>query len=132
MTEAKKFNSRKGSKKFSILLVLYVLDCWSSRERPIKQSQIVDFINNCEHHLGTEVWCDRKTVGRHIKTLQQVGYSVEHIKGKGWYLENGEFDAAECDTLADVVAQSSLPELSKQSFMARLAFRKAFVLKYKK
>lgn len=121
MQTTNRFNSRMGDKKLSLLLVLRVLTCWSSKEHPVKQSQIVEYINNC---ASQTVWCDRKTVARHLKVLREAGYRIEFCKGRGWYIETGRFDADECDILFDLISRSALSAEQKQSLTLKLAYQK--------
>lgn len=129
MNEGKRFNGRKGDKKLSLLLVLRMLDEWSSKDHPIKQSQIVDYINNCAEE---EVWCDRKTVGRHLKVLRKAGYRVQYSKGRGWYLENDRFTHDECDILLDLVSAAQLPSATLQAILSKLVFQQSYDLKFMK
>ena len=126
MNEGRRFNSRKGDKKLSLLLMLRMLQKWSSREYPIQQSQIVDYINNCAE---AEIWCDRKTVARHLKVLKQAGYRVEYVKRRGWYLESDAFTKDEYDLLLGVIAQSSLSAEQKIELASKLAAQKTYDVK---
>ena len=69
------------AKKTIILYVLNVLKLLSSKEYPISQSALTVYLNDI--HIP----CDRKTVGRNIAYLQEFGYPIKKINGKGYYLD---------------------------------------------
>lgn len=71
----------KIAKKTVILYVLNVLKAYSSKDNPVSQTAISNYLNDINVH------CDRKTVGRNITYLQQFGYPIEKISGKGYYLD---------------------------------------------
>ena len=73
--------SKKIAKKTIILYVLNVIKCYSSEEYPVSQTAICNFLNDIH------VDCDRKTVGRNIMYLQEFGYPIKKIAGKGYYLD---------------------------------------------
>ena len=71
----------RNSKKTIILYVLNILKLYSSEEYPVSQTAICEFLN--EIHVP----CDRKTVGRNIVYLQEFGYPIQKVHGKGFYLD---------------------------------------------
>ena len=74
----------KHSKKTIILYVLNILKLYSSEEYPVSQTAICNFLNDIR------VDCDRKTVGRNIVYLQEFGYPIKKVFGKGFYLDKAE------------------------------------------
>ena len=66
----------------SILLVLKALEVGSSPDRPIKQIDLAKMVNDLGGELNVDIWCDRKTVGRHIKLLSAAGYKIAFTKVK--------------------------------------------------
>lgn len=75
-------NDRKQiAKKSSILYVLNIIKLYSSEEHPVSQSAICNFLNEIN------IPCDRKTVGRNIEYLQQFGYPIVKVPGKGFYID---------------------------------------------
>ena len=56
-------------KKQNILLVLKILETGSDKLHPIKQCEIAKIISRVYP-------CDRKTVGRNIKFLMDIGYPI--------------------------------------------------------
>ena len=75
-------NERKRiAKKSSILYVLNIIKLYSSKEYPVSQSAICNFLNEIN------VPCDRKTVGRNIEYLQEFGYPIVNVPGKGFYID---------------------------------------------
>lgn len=70
--------------------------------------------------MDCDVWCDRKTVGRHIKLLIAAGYDIVSVKRKGYYLNKNEFTKAESETLINLVKNSKLDELEKMRLQKKL------------
>ncbi len=101
-------NNRKGNKRLSILLVLRSLELMSDKENPIKQQTLANTINELGGILNLNLWCDRKTVGRHLRTLSAAGYKIVSIKGKGCYLESNKFTKQENEMLIKLVEDSNL------------------------
>ena len=73
-------------KKHLILLVLKLLETETDANHPITQTEIVKTIS--------EVYpCDRKTVGRNIKELKELGYPITKTT-KGFYMNENSFHRA--------------------------------------
>ena len=72
------------AKKVIILYVLNIIKLYSSKEYPVSQTAICNFLNDIH------VLCDRKTVGRNIAYLQKFGYPIKKVNGKGFYLDREE------------------------------------------
>ena len=72
---------KRIANKAIILYVLNVLKAYSSKEFPVSQSAICNYLNDIH------VPCDRKTIGRNIVYLQTYGYPIIKISGKGFYLD---------------------------------------------
>ncbi len=75
------------SKKQLILWVLNILSNESDEENPLTQTKIADIISAVYP-------CERKTVCRNIKFLQEMGYPIKKT-GKGFYLEGKVFSVEE-------------------------------------
>ena len=73
-------NKKKIASKTIILYVLNVIKVYASEEYPVSQTAICEYLNDIN------VPCDRKTVGRNIQYLQEFGYPIKKINGKGYYL----------------------------------------------
>ena len=73
--------SKTSAKKIIILYVLNILKLYSSEEYPVSQTAICNYLNDIN------IPCDRKTVGRNIKYLQDFGYPITKVYGKGYYLD---------------------------------------------
>ncbi|MBP3592860.1 MAG: hypothetical protein J6K14_10305 [Clostridia bacterium] len=67
-------------KKQLILLVLNELNINSDENHPLTQTQIARNLS------GEKYTCDRKTVCRNIKFLQEMGYPIKKSK-KGFYFD---------------------------------------------
>lgn len=73
----------KIAKKTIIVYVLKVLYNYTSNENPATQTFISDYIND----MG--IPCDRKTVGRNIKYLTEIGLPIKRStkNKKGYYYD---------------------------------------------
>ena len=74
-------NGKRIAPKTIVLYVLNVIKLYASAEYPVSQTAICKYLNE----IG--VPCDRKTVGRNVKYLQEFGYPIVHIPVKGYYLD---------------------------------------------
>ena len=82
-------------KKHLIILVLKLLETESDKEHPLTQTKIADLIS--------EVYaCDRKTVGRNIGFLKEMGYPIVKTP-RGFYLDRKEFSVEEMRLVEDAV-----------------------------
>ena len=86
-------NQKSIAKKTIILYVLNVLKLLSSKEYPVSQSALTAYLNDI--HIP----CDRKTVGRNIAYLQEFGYPIKKVNGKGYYLDKEEMMKCVSNTL---------------------------------
>ena len=79
----------KIAKKTIIVHVLRVLYRYTSNEYPATQTHIANYLNDID------IPCDRKTVGRNIKYLIDMGLPIIEKKGlkRGYYydLKNDNF-----------------------------------------
>lgn len=74
-------------KKPLIVYVLKVMESNTDRDHPMTQVKIAEWIDPV-------LPCDRKTVGRNIKTLQAMGYPIVKTS-KGFYMDRRQFNADE-------------------------------------
>lgn len=75
--------------KTIVLYVLNIIKALSAKEHPISQTVICKYLNE----IG--VPCDRKTVGRNVRYLQEFGYPIVHIPVKGYYLDREAMKAVQ-------------------------------------
>lgn len=79
----------KIAKKTIIVHILKVLYCFTTVDYPATQTQIADYLNDID------IPCDRKTVGRNIKYLVDMGLPIFERRGlkRGYYYdtENDNF-----------------------------------------
>jgi len=113
-------SGRTGNKKISILLVLKVLEQMSDKNNPIKQAHLAKMVNDIGGFLNLNIWCDRKTVGRHLKLLIAAGYGIVSVKGKGCYLDSCKFSKLESEMVIKVVAESQLPIERKEQLLKKI------------
>jgi hypothetical protein len=85
MDEIKKRNNKK---KLIIVYVLNVLRL-TSKGRPVTQTVISDYLNE----IG--IPCDRKTVGRNVEYLKEMGYPIVKVPNVGMYFDHENFVADE-------------------------------------
>lgn len=71
------------SKKVIIVHILRVLFCYTSAEYPATQTYIANYLNDID------IPCDRKTVGRNINYLIEIGLPIVKSKGpkRGYYYD---------------------------------------------
>lgn len=101
------------SKKHFIILILKVLEISSDKFNPVTQIEIANIISE-------KYPCDRKTVGRNIKFLIEVGYPIVKTN-KGFYLDKKKFTVDEKEFVLNAVKNS--PEKStkeKEDIVKRL------------
>ena len=73
----------KIAKKTIIVHILRVLYCYTSVEYPATQTHIANYLNEID------ISCDRKTVGRNIKYLIDMGLPIIKSNGikRGYYYD---------------------------------------------
>lgn len=79
----------KIAKKTIIVHILRILYCFTSFEYPVTQTHIANYLKDID------IPCDRKTVGRNIKYLIDMGLPIMLSNGvkRGYYydIENDNF-----------------------------------------
>lgn len=100
------------TKKYLIILILRILETYSDKNNLISQTKIVEMISG-------KYPCDRKTVGRNIKFLKEVGYPIVKTS-KGFYMDNKAFSKSDIDYVLKLVDNSDLNEDYKEDLSGRL------------
>lgn len=96
-------NNKSNTKKYLIVLVLRILETNSDEFNPLTQTTIAKLIS--------EVYpCDRKTVGRNIKFLKNLGYPIVKTT-KGFYMDNKAFSFEELKYIEDAMRNSNANSL---------------------
>ena len=85
-------------KKYLIILALKILETESDESRPLTQVEIAQAISGVYP-------CDRKTVGRNIRALIQIGYPVKKT-AKGFYLDRKVFSVEERNFVLNAVRRA--------------------------
>lgn len=85
-------------KKYLIILILKIWETETDADNPITQKKITELISSTYP-------CDRKTVGRNIGFLKNVGYPIVKTS-KGFYLNTKEFTVEEVDFIIKSVLES--------------------------
>ncbi len=95
------------SKKLALLRVLHILEYYTDEEHPLKQEEIVRYL---ERDYGISV--ERKAVGRYVSLLKEAydypnsPITIVSDKRKGTYIEQRAFEDAELRMLIDGVRSS--------------------------
>ena len=86
------------TKKQLILLILNELNINTDENHPITQTQIAKNLS------GEHFTCDRKTVCRNIKFLQEMGYPIKR-KGKngGFYMDRRLFSVEDIEFIRSAI-----------------------------
>ena len=101
-------------KKYLILLVLKILENESDENHPLTQSKIAQTISDVFP-------CDRKTVGRNIHFLMEVGYPIKKTS-RGFYLDRKKFTVEEINFILDAVRTATWKtETEKNDILRRLS-----------
>ncbi|MBR5823558.1 MAG: hypothetical protein IKY67_05415 [Paludibacteraceae bacterium] len=102
------------SKKQLILWVLNVLNNESDENNPITQTKIADIISDIYP-------CDRKTVCRNIKFLQEMGYPIKKVS-KGFYMERKVFSTEEVNYIkAAIMGSTGKDETEKAALVEKVS-----------
>lgn len=100
-------------KKQNILLVLKILENNTDKSHLMTQTEIAELIS-CKYP------CDRKTVGRNIAFLKDVGYPIVKTS-HGFYLDNKRFTVNERDIIISAIREySAATEELKSDVLERL------------
>ena len=100
------------TKKHLIVLILRILEAWSDKNNPLTQTEIAEMISS-------SIPCDRKTVGRNIGFLKELGYPIIKTT-KGFYMDGMGFTREEITLVTDLVRSSSLPKEKSDDLSERL------------
>ena len=101
-------------KKQKILLVLKILETESDKRNPMTQVEIAEIISQVYP-------CDRKTIGRNIRFLIDLGYQIIKTP-KGFYLDKKMFTLQEKEFIISAVrACAGIDEERKCNLIDRLA-----------
>lgn len=101
-------------KKQLILWVLNLLNNESDEAHPITQTKLADLISALYP-------CDRKTVGRNIKFLQEMGYPIKKTS-RGFYMERKLFSAMEISFIkAAILGAAGMEEAEKAALAERVS-----------
>lgn len=98
--------SQMTAKKPLILYVLKILEANTDKEHPMKQTQIAEWLNDV-------MPCDRKTVGRNIEALIEMGYPIVKTQ-KGCYLGGKKFGTEEIAFILGAIRGDTVCELSSE------------------
>ena len=100
-------------KKHLIVLILRILETHSDINHPLSQVKIANMIASAEYP------CDRKTVGRNIRDLTEMGYPIVKTQ-KGFYMDGKAFSRAEIDFIMELVQTNEREGVDSQALAKRL------------
>lgn len=100
-------------KKHLIVLILKILETCSDEKNPLTQIQITNMISD-------KYPCDRKTVGRNIKFLKDMGYPIVKTP-TGFYMDNQMFSREEIDFVLESVKKSSTEKFDTNDLCQKLS-----------
>lgn len=100
-------------KKYLIILILKILETNTDREQPLTQIKIAQQVS--------EVYpCDRKTVGRNIAFLREIGYPIVKTP-RGFYMSGKQFTVEETQFIMQAVREATgKSEEEKAQLLTRL------------
>ena len=93
-------------KKYLIMYVLKILESNTDRNHPMTQTEIAEWLNDV-------MPCDRKTVGRNIEALIEMGYPIVKTQ-KGCYLGGKKFGTEEIAFILGAIRGDTVCELSSE------------------
>ena len=100
-------------KKHLIVLILRILETHSDVNHPLSQIKIASMISDAEYP------CDRKTVGRNIRDLVELGYPIVKTP-KGFYMDGKTFSREEIEFITKLLAHSKSESIDTLSLAKRL------------
>ena len=101
------------SKKQLILWVLNLLNNESDERHPITQTKMAEIIS-------LRYPCDRKTVCRNLKFLQEMGYPIKKTKN-GFYMDKRAFSLSEIEFIKSAIKGASGGDAEKEELADRVA-----------
>ena len=90
-----------AEKKHSILVLLGILTDYTDENHILSSNELLSLIDK-RYNMSL----DRKTLYSNIEILEDMGYEIEHIKGKGFYLKTRQFDKGEMLLLCNAIHAS--------------------------
>lgn len=106
-----------GPRKMLNMLILRILQMESDEKHPLLQKEIM---NQLEEKYSVE--CDRRSVTNNIRSLRELGYDIDVIRGKGCYLRTRELTESEIRLLIDsIFASPSLSDEEAHKLALKLA-----------
>lgn len=100
-------------KKGTIIIVLSMLETESRKDSPLSQDKIAAFANEVGYS------CNRKTVGRDIKLLKDMGYPIVRTS-RGYYMDYKVFSSEEITFVLDCIEKQEADGIDKESLLQRL------------
>ncbi|MFI3229846.1 MAG: WYL domain-containing protein [Bacillota bacterium] len=86
------------NKKTILFRTYQILERRTDPRHPIKQQEIIDLLA-----IKHDIHCDRKTVGRNINSLRDMGYEIPNVGKDGVYLSSRRLENSELRLLIDCI-----------------------------
>ena len=106
-----------SNKKLLIFYILNILKDYSDENHPLLQNKIASLI-----YEFYAMECDRKTIAANIEYLRDLGYDIQKVSNKGFYLGERELEESQITYLIDSIFSSKkitshqAQELSKKLY----------------
>ena len=100
-------------RKCSIVITFLLLEAESEARKPLSQSFLATFA--CD--VGCP--CDRKTIGRDIKALIQMGCPIKKTS-RGFYMDKKTITASEAKLIVRCVKEAAGKEIDLAELLPRL------------
>lgn len=97
-------------KKQLIIYVLRLLEAQTDRDHPITQTQIAKIIS-------AKYPCDRKTICRNVKYLQEMGFPIVKTT-KGFYMDEMAFSLEEIEFVKNAILNAAETSMIDRSALA--------------
>ena len=104
---------RQSMPKNTLLFTIKVLENVATKQFPLSQSRIADELDRMNHP------CNRKTVGRHIAILKQMGYPIIRTT-RGYYLDVRRFTKDEIKLVTNAIRDIRSETVDTSALAARV------------
>jgi biotin operon repressor len=111
--EQKEKRRSKMPKKSTLLFTVKVLENLATEQTPLSQSKIADELDRMDHA------CNRKTVGRHIALLKEMGYPIVRT-ARGYYLRVHRFSKEEIKLVTNAIRETHDDSINTAELASRV------------
>ena len=115
----------ENNKKLLLIYVLEILKEHSDGDNPLTQQEIIDKIN-----LVYNMKVERKAISSNIENLRSLGFDIQQINRKGYFLGQREFEPSEVQFLVDAVFSSRVISAKQSIDLSKKLY--SFLSKYQR